>query len=232
MKKNRLIIIIAALSLIIAAAALNVLPDQVAAHFGFDGNADCITSKYEVFLFPAVTIVIALIGILLCRRYERSQSGNSDEKEAAHAASNAKICGTVTAAVCAVMLGLECVFIAMGWSGIQTMTGTEGELYCSITVVIMGIMFAVLGNVMPKLKMNGAMGVRTPWSTKNEEVWARTQRLGGISMFFGGVAMIVGGLILRGYPALIVMVTVIVAVIVISVIGSYKYYKNWEKEHK
>ncbi len=229
MKKNRALIIIAALSLIIAAVGINIMPDQIAAHFGFDGNADLITSKYTVFLFVGIVTAIAVIGILLRRAYEKKQNGTSDEKEAAHAASNAKICGTVTAAVCAVMLGIECIFIAMGYSGLQNMYGTEGELYSSLTVIIMGIMFAVLGNVMPKLKMNGAMGVRTTWSMKNEEVWARTQRLGGILMFFGGVVMTVAGLILRGMPALIVMAAVIVAVVVISVIGSYKYCQKWEK---
>ena len=119
----------------------------------------------------------------------------------------------------------------MGWSGIQTMSGTEGELYCSLTCILMGILFAVLGNIMPKLKMNGAMGLRTSWSMKNEEVWARSQRLAGMIAFFAGVAIIVEALILRGYVCLFIMAGLILVMVITSVVGSRKIYKNWEKEH-
>lgn len=231
MKKNRLIIIIAALSLIIAAAALNFLPDEIALHFGMDGNADRIGSKYEIFMFPGIVIVLSAVGILLRSKLEKKQKNASDEKEAVHAASNYKILGIVVAAACAVTVGLECLMIGMAWSGIQTVSGTEGELYCSLSCVLVGIMLAVLGNVMPKLKMNGAMGLRTTWSMKNEEVWARSQRLGGMLAFFAGVAIIVEALILRGYASLFVMMALILAAVIASVVGSRKIYKDWKKEH-
>ena len=96
----------------------------------------------------------------------------------------------------------------------------------------MGILFAVLGNIMPKMKMNGLMGLRTTWSMKNDEVWARCQRMGGTVMFFGGAAIILSGIILRGYPALIAMVILFTVILAVAVNGSHQIYTDWEKERR
>ena len=63
--KNKGLLITAALALILAAAAIQILPDQIAVHFGLNGDVDRIGSKYEVFLFAAEIIVTTVIGILL-----------------------------------------------------------------------------------------------------------------------------------------------------------------------
>lgn len=229
--KNRALIILATVSLIIAVAAVQILPDTMAVHFGLDGNADRLGSKYEVFLFVGVVIVMSVIGIILRRKFEKAQVAASDEKEAAHAAGNAKICGIICATVCAVMIGLECVMIGMGYNGLQQISGTESELYCSVTVILMGILFAVLGNVMPKMKMNGLMGLRTTWSMKNETVWERSQRMGGTVTFFGGAAIILSGIILRGYPALVAMTIIFLVVFAVMIKSSHQIYIDWEKEN-
>lgn len=230
--KNKALIIIAALSLILAVGAVQILPDQIAVHFGLNGEADRIGSKYEVFLFTAVVIGITAAGILLRRKFENDIRTAAGEKEASHAAGNAKICGIVCTVVSAVMLGMECVMICIGYSGLERISGTEGELYCSVTAILMGILFAVLGNIMPKMKMNGLMGLRTIWSMKNEEVWARCQRMGGTVTFFGGVAVILSGIVLRGYPSLAAMMIIFLVIFAVMIKGSHQIYNDWEKENK
>ena len=230
--KNRLLIITAVLAVIFAAVAVTILPDSVPAHFGLDGNADRIGSKYEVFLFAGIVTAVTVTGILLRRRFDKSAEGDPGEKESAHAAGNARISGVVCAALNMVMIGFEVVFICIGYSGLQQINGTEGELYCSATVILMGILFAVLGNIMPKMKMNGLMGIRTTWSMKNDEVWARCQRMGGIVTFFGGAAIILAGIILRGYPALVAMMIIFLIIFAVMIKGSHQIYVDWEKENK
>lgn len=227
--KNRAMIIPAAVSLVIAAAALQILPDNIPSHFGINGDVDRVGSKYEVFLFAGTVILTTVIGILIRRKFEKEQAAASDEKASAHSAGNAKICGIVCTAMNAVMIGFECVFIAVGYSGLQQISGTEGELYCSVMAILMGIMFAVLGNVMPKMKMNGLMGLRTSWSMKNDTVWERSQRMGGTVTFFGGVAIILAGIILRGYPALVAMMIIFLVIFAIMIKGSHQIYIDWEK---
>ena len=230
--KNRVLIITAALAVIFAAIAITVLPDNIPVHFGLDGNADRIGSKYEVLYFVVIVIAFTVAGILMRRKADKAERSGTDEKETAHAAGNAKITGTVCAAINAVMVGLEVVFICIGYTGLTQINGTEGELYCSATVILMGILFAVLGNIMPKMKMNGLMGLRTTWSMKNDEVWARSQRMGGTVTFFGGVAVILSGIILRGYPSLTAMVIIVLVMFAVMIKGSHQIYTDWERERK
>lgn len=228
--KNKGLLITAALALILAAAAIQILPDQIAVHFGLNGDVDRIGSKYEVVIFAAEIIVTSVIGILLRRKFEKDAKKAQDEKTAYHAAGNAKICGIVCTTINAVMLGIEAVCICIGFNGVQTLQGSSGELYCSIMCILWGILFTILGNIVPKLKMNGLMGLRTTWSMKNEEVWARSQRMGGTVMFFGGVAIILAGIVLRGFPSIITAMIILIVVIAVAVKGSHQIYTDWEKE--
>ncbi len=229
--KNKWLLIIAVLSVLIAAAGVQILPDEIAVHFGLSGEADRIGSKYEVFIFAALIILLTVIGIILRGRFEKQAENADSEKVSAHAAGNAKVCNTVCTVSNAVMLGIELIFVCIGYNGVQTLQGTSGELYCSVMVILCGIMFAVLGNIVPKLKMNGLLGLRTVWSMKNEEVWARSQRMGGTVLFFGGAAIILAGIILRGFPSVIAAMIIFIVVVAVAVKGSHQIYCDWAKEN-
>ena len=49
-----------------------------------------------------------------------------------------------------------------------------------------GVLFLLLGNLMGKVKSNWFMGIRTPWSLSDPDVWNKTQRLGGWVFFLSG----------------------------------------------
>lgn len=230
--KNKGLLITAAAALIIAVAAVQILPDMIPVHFALNGDADRIGSKYEVFLFAATIIVQTVIGIILRRKFEKEAGTAQDEKTASHASGNAKICVIVCTTLNAVMLGIEAVFIGVGCNGLQNLSGSGGELYCSVMCILWGILFTILGNIVPKLKMNGLMGLRTTWSMKNDEVWARSQRMGGTVMFFGGVAIILAGIVLRGFPSIIAALIIFAVVVAVAVKGSHQIYTDWEKEQK
>lgn len=49
-----------------------------------------------------------------------------------------------------------------------------------------GILFIVLGNYYGKIKFNYFVGIRTPWTLANEEVWYKTHRFAGPVWIVGG----------------------------------------------
>ncbi|WDM03016.1 SdpI family protein [Alicyclobacillus cycloheptanicus] len=51
----------------------------------------------------------------------------------------------------------------------------------SIRVVptMIGVMFMLITNVLPRLRANWWIGIRTPWTLSSEQSWIRTHRLGG-----------------------------------------------------
>ena len=56
--------------------------------------------------------------------------------------------------------------------------------------VIIGLLFAFLGNYFKTIKPNYFIGIKTPWTLENEEVWKKTHELGGKLWFMGGLLMV------------------------------------------
>ncbi len=55
-----------------------------------------------------------------------------------------------------------------------------------------GLLFIILGNLLPKVKKNWFVGIRTPWTLSNEDVWDKTHKLGGKIFMVCGFLMILG----------------------------------------
>ena len=56
--------------------------------------------------------------------------------------------------------------------------------------VLCGAFFVALGLVLPRVRRNRWVGVRTPWAMRSPENWARTQRIGGQAMLACGVVVL------------------------------------------
>jgi len=64
-----------------------------------------------------------------------------------------------------------------------------------IMPVAVGLLLVLLGNVMGQVRHNYFVGIRTPWTLADEEVWRRTHRMGGRLFVLGGLAIAAGGLV-------------------------------------
>lgn len=86
-----------------------------------------------------------------------------------------------------------------------------------------GLLLVVIGNSLGKVRQNGVVGIRTPWTLADEEVWARTNRIGGWLVVLAGVVMAVTGLCgFRMAPGLIALGTAAV----VSVVYSYVIWRR------
>jgi uncharacterized membrane protein len=92
--------------------------------------------------------------------------------------------------------------------------------------LVLGLMFIVIGNVLPKLRWNYVMGIRTPWTLADERVWDKTHRFGGWVMVLGGAVLVIGALIppYVGKPGLVAGT---VGLIVVLTVG--KSYLLWRE---
>jgi len=91
-----------------------------------------------------------------------------------------------------------------------------------------GILFAVIGNFMPKFKHNYFIGIRTPWTLANEECWRRTHRMAGPVWFVGGIVMIVSSFLLPGERAFTVLIAIVIAVAALPTIYSAVIFKDYQ----
>jgi uncharacterized membrane protein len=88
-----------------------------------------------------------------------------------------------------------------------------------------GLLFVILGNFMGKSTKNFFFGIRTPWTLASDEVWLRTNRLGGKLVVLAGLVLLASSLV--GAGAVWFLVTIPVAV-GIPVVYSYFLYRRIE----
>ncbi len=91
--------------------------------------------------------------------------------------------------------------------------------------VMIGILFIIIGNYLPKVKSNYTFGIRLPWTLANETVWKKTHRLGGWCFTILGVLFIIGTTLPTPYNFVVPIVGLFLLLIVIT-LYSYAQYKK------
>jgi uncharacterized membrane protein len=89
------------------------------------------------------------------------------------------------------------------------------------------LLFALMGNVLGKVRRNFYIGVRTPWTIANEQVWNATHRFAAKTFFAGGVAGLLA-VILRA-PFWVPMSAILIAALS-PAIYSLLFYKRLERQ--
>jgi len=87
-----------------------------------------------------------------------------------------------------------------------------------------GLLIFYVGLICKHIQPNPIMGIRTPWTFKNEAVWAKTHKLGGNLFMFCGVVLIAGAF----FACDICFLTVIsvLSAALITVVYSYLVYRQ------
>ena len=91
-----------------------------------------------------------------------------------------------------------------------------------------GVMFTVLGNLMPKIRQNHVVGIRLPWTVMgSEEVWHRTHRLGGKLWVVCGLVILIDAF--AGIARTQVSIAALVSAGVVPVVYSYVIHRKLDK---
>ena len=221
--KRIMIMILAVLPLIYTAIAVFFfLPDTVAAHFGIDGTPDRYGSKYEAFLFPAIILGIAIINFFYRKFQQRSSKEDNDRT-----ARNLDILDTVILIVM-VLFNALCVFLLTMMKHPAMMKNKENMIFVIISTV-MGVLFILLGNILPKTKPNSFVGVRLSWCMDSDEHWHITNRNCGIAMVLSGICTVIAGLIVRNGTYVIYMILSLIVLLTVATVYSYVIIKGKKK---
>ena len=146
----------------------NRLPDVMATHFGFDNEANGFSSKVlAVFGIPLFCLALQWIGALVTSHDPKKQNINPK--------------------LFALVLWIIPFVSLIGAATIYPYNlGYRADITFAAKL-IMGALFTVVGNYMPKMRQTYTMGIRIPWTLANEENWNRTHRLAGYLWLAGGV---------------------------------------------
>ena len=173
MKKSA--IILCMLIFVIAGISFFFLPDTIPAHFNAQGEVYRYGSRFEIFIIPFCALVMNALFIVL-EKVDPKKNHIEQIKKYVHA--------TLCIANGILLITL-CIMI------IEALYPKTLNVIL-ILYITLCVMFIAIGNMMPKFKSNYFMGIRTPWTLENEQVWFKTHRLGGKLWFYGGVLMLAG----------------------------------------
>lgn len=96
-----------------------------------------------------------------------------------------------------------------------------------LLVPAMAGLFFFIGVLVERARRNYFIGIRTPWTLANDEVWNRTHKLGG-TLFKASAVLILLGLFWPDLIIWFIMVPVFLAAIV-SIVASYLFYRQVER---
>lgn len=210
-KIDLLCLIIILIPVVITITVYNKLPEQLATHFGTNGEADGFQGKVTFLLLNSL-LLIGVPLLMKITRYIDPKKKNYEKFETTY-----DLFRLILTAFLSVMY-ITVLLFNLGYSvNIQM-----------IILIGIGILFMFLGNYMSRIRFNYTIGIRTPWTLANEEVWRKTHRLGGPLWLTGGIAIIILAFV-PGSIAFILLLIVIVIISIIPVFYSYLLFRNFDK---
>ena len=209
--KGKLMIssIIILLPMVVGIILWDKLPEVITTHWDFHGEPDGFSSKaFVVFGMPLILFALQFVCLLA------THFGNSQ------VAQNKK-------AVALIFWIVPAVSVFIFASMYATALGKDVSIEL-IAPLLTGFLFIVLGNYLPKVKQNWVIGIKIPWTLKDEENWNKTHRLSGKIWVVGGFAVLLGTFI-DGKSAYTFMIAALLVMVLVPTIYSYVLYKKSKK---
>ena len=208
LKNKKLLIITSLMTLLpipIGLLLWNRFPETIAIHFGLTGQADGFASPaYAVFVPPVVMLAVQWLCIWASSFDKRNKNRNRKIQDlvlwTVPVISILSCCGIYA-------LALDLEFSPVAW-----------------TMVPMGLLFAAIGNYMPKTRMNSTIGIKVYWAYTSEENWNATHRFAGKVWVFGGIGIALCALLPQAW-AVTVMLIGFLLLALLPLFYSWRYYK-------
>lgn len=220
MNKKKIVICLMLLPLLITLISLQFLPDQIPAHYDINNQVTRWGSKYETLIYPFISLLIGTM-VLGITKYlaKREIDGNNNEKLTLS-----------TGVFLLIMVNVMMVYyLYTDFNQIENLSTVAISIY-QIIFFILGVFMIVIGNMMPKARLNSLIGLRTYWSMKNDDVWKKCQRFGGIISIIEGVIIILICCMTSDMYCLMLSLIVLIIFLPIEVYYTYWVSKKLKKD--
>lgn len=191
------------------------LPQRIPTHWNIHGEVDGYGNKqWAVFLMPLFTV-----GMLALFAFLPALSPKQFEVDAFRSTYL-----FIMVVVIALFAYIQAIILLATW---QEVGG--GVKWLDIGRALLGgifVFFALMGNVMGKVRKNFYIGIRVPWTLASDRVWNDTHRLAAWTMVGGGVIGLI--IVLTGLPLALAFGTLMVSVL-IPAAYSFFHYKALER---
>ena len=179
------------------------LPDQIPTHWNAQGEIDGWSSKtFAIFGLPLIMLAIQWLAVIVTC---------SDPKRNNHSEKILNFVFWIVPVLC-ILLSALMYSVAMG----------KDIPLEAITPALLGLLFIVIGNYMPKCKQNYTIGIKIPWTLNSEENWNKTHRFAGWLWVIGGIFIIATSL----FSLIWISLPAIAILTLVPIIYSYILHKK------
>lgn len=204
LKRNRRTLVITSLVILLPIFVgiffWDQLPDPMATHFGTNNQANGYSGKgFTVFGLPFILLAIHWFCAFITSRDPRKENISN------------KIFNLVLWIVPLVSL------FAMGTTYSFNLGYKIDVSFLSFLLI--GCLFTIIGNFLPKARWNYTIGFKLPWTLANEENWNKTHRLAGYLWTLSGIGLVI--LALSGKPNYWAMLVIILVAVIIPSVYSF-----------
>lgn len=198
-----------ALPYVYLATIWSKLPEKVPIHFNIDGVADNLSSKTTlIFLVGALGIGIYLLMLVIPALDPKKKILQMGGK----------------------YYTLRClltIFFSLLATYLLYVSKTGSLKNPNILFALIGALLAMLGNYFQTIRPNYFVGIRTPWTLENEQVWKKTHQLGGRLWIVGGILIaILAFFINDNHLYSIIFGAIIFVLVIVPIVFSYTEYKK------
>ena len=194
------------LPMLIAFFGGDLLPEELTVHWGIDGTADGFASPLVAFtVLPAILLAVHWLCVVVTILVDKDREQNQ------------KIMRVVFWIIPAISLMSTGTIFAVS-------LGYTAHIFAML-MLLLGVMFIVIGNYMPKMKRSRTAGIKIKWTLANEENWHATHRFAGkVYVVLGFLCLLCMPLPSKAFPFL--CIGIILVGVLLPIIYSYRFYKK------
>ncbi len=207
--------ILAAVMLSSAIMAGGTLPPEVELpiHWNIIGEPDRFADKWTALLMPTLLVVLCGFLFYFLPALEPRKRGLARSQ-------GLYLWGWAGLLLVSATIQLAVLSAGLGWNmPVPRLIGGS-----------IALLLILVGNQLGKSRSMYMVGIRTPWTLANEEVWVKTHRLAGRLMVAGGVATLAVVLLpLSGTVRALVLGIVIGTVVLVPIVYSFLLWRRTER---
>jgi len=212
LKKELPLIGIILIPFVYLATVWNSLPEIVPIHWNSKGEIDGWGNKFTLigmlFMLPVLTYVImSVISKIDPKRRMSLMGGKLYQLKF----------------VLVLFMSILALFIVYS-------TKSQSISSPSFIFALVGALFVVLGNYFKVIQPNYFIGIKTPWTLENQEVWKATHLFAGKLWFIAGLIIIIGSLIFESSAFSKVFLIIVFGIAIIPIVYSYLKYRSLKKK--
>ena len=211
MKKHLYPIGLIVLSVISWLINFSALPEQVPIHWGKDGVDGFQAKGVAFFTLHAIMIFIYVLMMLIPKIDPKKKNFNYFSK--GYMIINYALISLFF------VINTMILLICLGFNiPMERLAGP-----------FVGGLFVILGNYLQQARSNFFIGIRTPWTLSNDDVWRKTHRLGG-KLFMGGGLIIFLTVFMPINWEFYIITGVVAVIVIVPTVYSYLLFQKMSKE--